>query len=158
MEHKTDKKTPSKAGRKKIEFDLELIKFYASRGLNLNQIADCLNVSPHTILRRKKDSVNFANAIRAGRSSALLDVSNSLYENAKSGNIQAQQFFLKNIGDDGQWSEKEQNLKVEFNLADILLDAKKRIPTDITQIEKVEETKKLDLSSFQDEGQFPLKK
>ena len=62
-----------------------------------------------------------------GRASALAEISNSLYSSAKNGSVQAQQFFLKNMGEEGQWSDKEEQLKVEFNLSNILEDAKARV-------------------------------
>lgn len=144
--------------RKKIEFDLDLVKFYASRGLNFNQISKMLGVSPHTVLRRKKDSDSFANAIAAGRAESLVEIGNSLYDSAKNGNVQAQQFFLKNVGEDGQWADKDQSLKVELNLRDVLADAKGRLNADNMQTKNIIEGESLDITGIDNNEQLPIKK
>ena len=154
MDNKKDNKAPAKAGRKKVELNLELVRYYASRGLNQRQIAKMLGVSEWTILRRKRDEANFANAMAEGRASALAEISNSLYSSAKNGSVQAQQFFLKNMGEEGQWSDKEEQLKVEFNLSNILEDAKARVVlANDRQTNKTIEGESLDISELVDAKQ-----
>jgi len=63
-----------------------------------------------------------------------------LYNNAiNENNVQAQIFFLKNRGEEGQWSEKnEQNLQI--NLSSVLNEANARM----IEGEKVQEGKERD--------------
>ena len=67
----------------------------------------------------------------------MKEVSNALYNNAiNENNVQAQIFFLKNRGEEGQWSEKnEQNLQI--NLSSVLNEANARM----IEGEKVQEVK-----------------
>ena len=63
-----------------------------------------------------------------------------MYNNAiNENNVQAQIFFLKNRGEEGQWSEKnEQNLQI--NLSSVLNEANARM----IEGEKVQEVKERD--------------
>ena len=114
IDNNQDKKLPKKRGRPRIKFteeDLLKVEEASGRGLTNQQLADFLGVSLITIRRNRKNNDLFEHHIRQGRAKALKEVSNALYNNAiNENNVQAQIFFLKNRGEEGQWSEKnEQN-------------------------------------------------
>ena len=119
------------------EEDLLKVEEASGRGLTNQQLADFLGVSLITIRRNRKNNDLFEHHIRQGRAKALKEVSNALYNNAiNENNVQAQIFFLKNRGEEGQWSEKnEQNLQI--NLSSVLNEANARI----IEGEKVQEVK-----------------
>ena len=138
-----DKKLPKKRGRPRIKFteeDLQKVEEASGRGLTNQQLADFLGVSLITIRRNRKNNDLFEHHIRQGRAKALKEVSNALYNNAiNENNVQAQIFFLKNRGEEGQWSEKnEQNLQI--NLSSVLNEANARM----IEGEKVQEVKERD--------------
>ena len=138
-----DKKLPKKRGRPRIKFteeDLLKVEEASGRGLTNQQLADFLGVSLITIRRNRKNNDLFEHHIRQGRAKALKEVSNALYNNAiNENNVQAQIFFLKNRGEEGQWSEKnEQNLQI--NLSSVLNEANARM----IEGEKVQEVRKVD--------------
>ena len=140
IDNNQDKKLPKKRGRPRIKFteeDLLKVEEASGRGLTNQQLADFLGVSLITIRRNRKNNDLFEHHIRQGRAKALKEVSNALYNNAiNENNVQAQIFFLKNRGEEGQWSEKnEQNLQI--NLSSVLNEANARM----IEGEKVQEVK-----------------
>ena len=143
IDNNQDKKLPKKRGRPRIKFteeDLQKVEEASGRGLTNQQLADFLGVSLITIRRNRKNNDLFEHHIRQGRAKALKEVSNALYNNAiNENNVQAQIFFLKNRGEEGQWSEKnEQNLQI--NLSSVLNEANARM----IEGEKVQEVKERD--------------
>ena len=143
IDNNQDKKLPKKRGRPRIKFteeDLLKVEEASGRGLTNQQLADFLGVSLITIRRNRKNNDLFEHHIRQGRAKALKEVSNALYNNAiNENNVQAQIFFLKNRGEQGQWSEKnEQNLQI--NLSSVLNEANARM----IEGEKVQEVRKVD--------------
>ena len=143
IDNNQDKKLPKKRGRPRIKFteeDLLKVEEASGRGLTNQQLADFLGVSLITIRRNRKNNDLFEHHIRQGRAKALKEVSNALYNNAiNENNVQAQIFFLKNRGEEGQWSEKnEQNLQI--NLSSVLNEANARM----IEGEKVQEVKEGD--------------
>ena len=143
IDNNQDKKLPKKRGRPRIKFteeDLLKVEEASGRGLTNQQLADFLGVSLITIRRNRKNNDLFEHHIRQGRAKALKEVSNALYNNAiNENNVQAQIFFLKNRGEEGQWSEKnEQNLQI--NLSSVLNEANARM----IEGEKVQEVKERD--------------
>ena len=140
INNEQEKKLPKKRGRPRIKFteeDLQKVEEASGRGLTNQQLADFLGVSLITIRRNRKNNDLFEHHIRQGRAKALKEVSNALYNNAiNENNVQAQIFFLKNRGEQGQWSEKnEQNLQI--NLSSVLNEANARM----IEGEKVQEVK-----------------
>ena len=140
INNEQEKKLPKKRGRPRIKFteeDLLKVEEASGRGLTNQQLADFLGVSLSTVRRNKKNYELFEHHIRQGRAKALKEVSNALYNNAiNENNVQAQIFFLKNRGEEGQWSEKnEQNLQI--NLSSVLNEANARM----IEGEKVQEVK-----------------
>ena len=66
-----DKKLPKKAGRKRINLDLEQVENLASRGLGTTQIARALGVSWDTIDRNRKRSADFEDALKGVKQEVL---------------------------------------------------------------------------------------
>jgi hypothetical protein len=126
MEHKT----PKKRGRKRIKFtedDLLKIEQASGMGLTNEQLANVLGCSLSTVRRNRKNNELFEHHVRKGRANSLKEVSNALYNNAVyENNVQAQIFFLKNRGEEGQWSDKVEN-QYTISLANVLQEAQGRI-------------------------------
>ena len=126
MEHKT----PKKRGRKRIKFtedDLLKIEQASGMGLTNEQLANVLGCSLSTVRRNRKNNELFEHHVRKGRANSLKEVSNALYNNAVyDNNVQAQIFFLKNRGEEGQWSDKVEN-QYTISLANVLQEAQGRI-------------------------------
>lgn len=83
----------------KIEIDLAQVEAAASRGLTNEQIALALGISHQTLYTRKKENLDFLDAIKRGRAKGVLEISNKLYELAKASNLGAICFFLKCKGE-----------------------------------------------------------
>ena len=126
-----DKKLPKKAGRKRINLDLEQVENLASRGLGTTQIARALGVSWNTIDRNRKRSGDFEDAIKRGKARGLAQVTNSLFTSATDGNVTAQIFYLKNQ-DPKTWKDRVENVHATINLNDVLSGAKERIDGQMT--------------------------
>jgi len=92
-------------GRRKIEIDLEEVTRLAARGLTQEQIAAALGISAGTLRNRKAESDEFAEAIKKGQAQGIAEVSNALWDNAMSGNVTAQIFFLKARA---KWKDKHE--------------------------------------------------
>jgi len=123
---KNDNKPLKKAGRKRIELDLEQIENLGSRGLGTTQIARALGVSWSTISRNRKRSADFDDALKRGKAKGLAQVTNSLFTSATDGNVTAQIFYLKNQ-DPKTWKDRVENVHATINLNDVLTGAKERI-------------------------------
>ena len=125
-----EQKTPKKRGRKRIKFtedDLLKIEQASGMGLTNEQLASVLGCSLSTVRRNRKNNELFEHHVRKGRANSLKEVSNALYNNAVyENNVQAQIFFLKNRGEEGQWSEKNENVYT-LNLSNVLTEAQGRI-------------------------------
>jgi hypothetical protein len=125
-----EQKTPKKRGRPRIKFtdeDLAKIEEASGRGLNNQQLADFLGISLSSVRRNRKNNELFEHHIRQGRAKAIKDVSSALYNNAVyENNVQAQIFFLKNRGEEGQWSDKVEN-QYTISLSNVLQEAQGRI-------------------------------
>ena len=125
-----EQKTPKKRGRKRIKFtedDLLKIEQASGMGLTNEQLANVLGCSLSTVRRNRKNNELFEHHVRKGRANSLKEVSNALYNNAVyENNVQAQIFFLKNRGEEGQWSEKNENVYT-LNLSNVLTEAQGRI-------------------------------
>ena len=93
----------------KIPIDLAKAEALAAQGLTQEQIADVLGISERTLYARKKDSAEFAEAIKRGQAKGIALATNKLMEQVREGNLGAICFLLKCRG---AWSEK---LKIESN-------------------------------------------
>lgn len=105
--------------RKPIEIDLKEVERLAGRGLTEAEICLSLGISHATLSRRKRDSEQFAAALKKGRMAANVTVANSLFEEAKNGNVTACIFWLKaragwkesdlvvTVNDEREWSREQ---------------------------------------------------
>ena len=130
-----DKKLPKKAGRKRINLDLEQVENLASRGLGTTQIARALGVSWNTIDRNRKRSGDFEDAIKRGQARGLAQVTNSLFTSATDGNVTAQIFYLKNQ-DPKTWKDRVENVHATINLNDVLTGAKERLGENMGKLQE----------------------
>ena len=148
----------NKGGRKAIKLDEREIERLSGLGLNEKQIADNLGVSWRTF-HRKKNQKSVLAAISRGRSKALKNVSNSLYEQATKPepNIHATKFFLSNRGEHGQWAERDLSLNVDLNLNNILKEARQRLEP-ITNPIKIIDNETHKIQDKQSKGGLPKKK
>ena len=95
------------AGRPKFDFTdkiLKQVESLAAQGLSQDQIGSVIGCCQQTIIRHKKDNVDFVNAINRGKNKGVAIITNALFESAKGGNLGAQIFFLKNRAG---WRDKQ---------------------------------------------------
>lgn len=83
---------------------LELIKGWCRDGLTDENISKNLGIDCATFYRYKKQYCEFCDALKS-KEEADYVIENALFENAKSGNITAQIFWLKNRRPD-KWRDK----------------------------------------------------
>lgn len=105
---KTPAKTKTKSKTKtrpRIQIDLKKVERLASRGLTQEQIASSLGISERTLYERKKESADFAEAIKRGQSNGIAEIANVIFEKAMTGETAAAIFFLKTRAG---WSEKQE--------------------------------------------------
>lgn len=93
----------------RIEIDIKTVEQLASRGLTLEQIASSMGFSIRTLMVRKAESAEIADAIKRGRDKGVTIIANKLFEAASGGNTAAMIFFLKT---QGGWKEA-QKIEVE---------------------------------------------
>jgi len=79
----------------KIHIDLKQVESLAANGLTQEQIAAALGISETTLHQRKRDSADFAAAIKRGKAKGIALVTNKLMESIKGGNMTGMIFFLK---------------------------------------------------------------
>jgi transcriptional regulator with XRE-family HTH domain len=79
----------------KIHIDLKQVESLAANGLTQEQIACALGISESTLHQRKRDSADFAAAIKRGKAKGIALVTNKLMESIKGGNMTGMIFFLK---------------------------------------------------------------
>lgn len=68
----------------------------AGRGLTMEQIAECLGFSAGTLYVKQAEFPEFSESLKRGRAKGVAEISNALFQTAKSGNVTAQIFYLKN--------------------------------------------------------------
>lgn len=131
-----DKKLPKKAGRKRINLDLEQVENLASRGLGTTQIARALGVSWNTIDRNRKRSEDFEESIKRGKAKGLAQVTNALFESATEKNsVVAQIFYLKNQSPK-IWKDRVENVHATIDLNQVLTGAKDRLCDNTATLDK----------------------
>ena len=99
------------AGRPPFEITEEVCKKaekLAAQGLAEYQIADVLGISQETLIKKKQGYSEFSEAISVGKSKGVATIANALFEKAKSGDTQAQKYFLNNRDNDN-WKDKVTN-------------------------------------------------
>jgi len=97
-------------GTSKFEVTAEILRkveALASQGLTMIQIGDVLGVSDRTIYRSKKNNSQFSQSIKEGQAKGVATISNALFSSAKSGNITAQIFYLKNRAA-AEWHDRKE--------------------------------------------------
>lgn len=78
------------------EDGLTLLKGYARRGMNDEQIAAKMHIVPSTFYEWKKRFPEISEALKDGKDLPDIQVENALYEAAIGGNVTAMIFWLKN--------------------------------------------------------------
>lgn len=93
------------------EEEIKKIRSYAGVGLNLDQIAANIGMCRQTLWKLSKEDPRIQDAVREGQSVAALEVTNALYQEARTGkNMTATIFWLKTrLG----WREKSE---VDINI------------------------------------------
>lgn len=81
--------------RPKIEIDISRVEVLAAQGLTQAEICLCLGISENTLLRRKSEVEVLADAIKRGKARAASEISNTLYQMAKSGDLGAIVWYEK---------------------------------------------------------------
>jgi len=97
------------AGAKKkifTEQQLKEVEQLAAQGLSQNQIAKFFGINEKTIIARKRDQKEFLEHLERGQAKGVAIITNSLFQTAKSGNVAAQQFYLKNRAG---WRDKSEH-------------------------------------------------
>ena len=86
----------------------------AGLGLSNDQIAECLDMSRSSFYKCMQKNGDFRDSLERGRSKAVMEVSNALYESALAGNVKAQIYFLR-CRDPQNWNvTKRVELDVDF--------------------------------------------
>ena len=142
MEQK-EQKLPKKAGRKRIELDLDQVETLAARGLGTSQIARAMGVSWNTIDRNRKRSEDFEESIKRGKARGLAQVTNALFESATEKNsVVAQIFYLKNQ-DPKIWKDRVENVHATLDLNQVIDGAKTRLGSSMTNVIEAKEVNTL---------------
>ena len=143
----------SKPGRKKINFtdeDIANIERWSGDGLSEAQIATLLGCSLSTIARKKREKGRFDTALKKGKTRAVQQVANQVFQNAMNGKETSAIFFLKNRDPDN-WADR-QDVQHNINLSNILSEANTRIieGKKVETLEKKEQFLLKDNDSSQD--------
>lgn len=150
MEQK-EQKLPKKAGRKRIELDLDQVETLAARGLGTSQIARAMGVSWDTIDRNRKRSADFEGALKRGKAKGLAQVTNALFESATEKNsVVAQIFYLKNQ-DPKIWKDRVENVHATLDLNQVIDGAKTRLGSSMTNVIEAKEVNPLHTSDAEGE-------
>ena len=88
------------------EIDIVKVEELAGQGLNMDQIALSLGIHRSTLFKRKGEESDLSDAIKRGQAAGLKIVTNALMESAKTGNVTAQIFYLKNRAPD-EWKDRK---------------------------------------------------
>lgn len=116
----------SPAGRPRIEIDYKLCEAMAAQGLSQKQIAEVLGICYATLMKRKKQSKEFAEIIDRGRSKGLAKVTNALFNSALGGNVVAQKYYLSNRDPD-RWHERKEPQGSD-DMASVMAELIKKLP------------------------------
>ena len=81
--------------RPRIEIDISRVEEYAAQGLTQAEICLCLGISETTLYSRKNESAVFEDAIKSGRAKAASEISNTLYQMARKGDLGAIVWYEK---------------------------------------------------------------
>ena len=81
--------------RPRIEIDIARVEELAGQGLTQAEICLCLGIGETTLYARKKESEVFEEAIKRGKAAAASEISNVLFQMAKSGDLGAIVWYEK---------------------------------------------------------------
>ena len=84
--------------RSRIQITEEKIQrtgMLAGLGLSNDQIAECLDMSRSSFYKCMQKNADFRDSLERGRSKALMEISNALYESARAGNVKTKIYFLR---------------------------------------------------------------
>ncbi len=106
----------------------------AGLGLSNDQIAECLDMSRSSFYKCLQKNADFRDSLERGRSKAVMEISNALYESARAGNVKAQIYFLR-CRDPQNWNvSKRVELDVDFKkMSDSQLLEELRTDKDVCQ-------------------------
>ena len=85
--------------------DLAEVERLAGQGLTQLQICHCIGISEATLYKYKRNVKEFAQAIEQGRSKAIREVTNAMFNKAVEGDVGAGKYWLNNMARD-QWRDK----------------------------------------------------
>lgn len=108
----------------KIQIDLKQVESLAAQGLTQEQIALALGISASTLDNRKRENVEFVDAIKRGKAKGVAVVTNKLMESIKGGNMTGMIFFLKTQAGWKETQVVEATVKTEKSFNDFYNDAK----------------------------------
>lgn len=77
----------------------------AAQGLTMDQIAHTLGMGYSTIYEKVNKYTEFSEAIEAGRSKGIAQVTNALFKRAVDGDVSAQKYYLNNRDNDN-WKDR----------------------------------------------------
>lgn len=86
-----------------VDIDLKKVEGFAAQGMTNEQIAEALGIGRTTHFAKKKGNQDYLNAIKEGQAKGIATITNALFNNAKTGNLGAQCFYLKNRAG---WADK----------------------------------------------------
>ena len=95
-------------GRPLLEITDEICeeaKTLAGQGLTMEQIAAVIGMGVRTIYEKQADYPQFSQAIEAGRAQGIATITNALFDNARSGDTNAQKYYLNNR-DNANWKDR----------------------------------------------------
>lgn len=106
--------------------DAEKITELASTGLGILDICRSMGISWDVFNRERNNKSYISDALKKGESLGRKAIVSSLYQNALSGSVPSQIFWLKNKGGQGEWQDKQET-EININLKEIIGEAKNRI-------------------------------
>lgn len=99
---------------------LERIEDMAAHGCTQEQIAHNLGIHPGTLSKNKQSVETLRQAIERGQAKGIEQIQSKLFENADSGNLGAQCFYLRNRAPD-QWMDR-QDIRVQGSMKFEVID------------------------------------
>lgn len=75
--------------------DIDKIEMYAGRGLNKEQVAQCLGISRRVFFKYQEENPEFAEAYDRGRAKATAVIAGKLLQKVETGSLVAIIFWLK---------------------------------------------------------------
>lgn len=97
---------------------LTLLKGWARDGLSDEQIAHNMEIVPSTLYEWKKKHPKISESLKKNKAIADYEIENALFKSAKSGNVTAMIFWLKNRKSD-KWREKVEPVSSDEKLKEI---------------------------------------